>query len=221
MDLLGVRETLLPTMSPVKKPDQQTVWRAARSSGAAPTYFRAAGRFIDGGLVANNPTLDILTEIHERNAALRGVGRVGECQEIGCVVSLGTGDPPTEKVDSIDLFRPDSIMGVPQLLFGMSAMGRLLVDQASSAGNRVVDRARAWCNMANIGYTRLSPQLASDIPLDETSDEVTCDWTLKCILKYLTMTSLQVLVEMLWMTQVYMHEERNSLEQLVTMLNKC
>jgi len=201
MDLLGVRECLLPTMSPVKKPDQQTVWRAARSSGAAPTYFRAAGRFIDGGLVANNPTLDILTEIHERNAALRGVGRVGECQEIGCVVSLGTGDPPTEKVDSIDLFRPDSIMGVPQLLFGMSAMGRLLVDQASSAGNRVVDRARAWCNMANIAYMRLSPQLASDIPLDETSDEV--------------------LVEMLWMTQVYMHEERDHLQQLVTMLNKC
>jgi len=201
MDLLGVRECLLPTMSPVKKPDQQTVWRAARSSGAAPTYFRAAGRFIDGGLVANNPTLDILTEIHERNAALRGVGRVEDCQDIGCVVSLGTGDPPTEKVDSIDLFRPDSIMGVPQLLFGMSAMGRLLVDQASSAGNRVVDRARAWCNMANIAYTRLSPQLASDIPLDETSDEV--------------------LVEMLWMTQVYMYEERSHLQQLITMLNKC
>jgi len=201
MDILGVREVLLPTMSPIKKPDQQTVWRAARSSGAAPTYFRAAGRFIDGGLVANNPTLDILTEIHERNAALRGVGRISECQEIGCVVSLGTGDPPTEKVDSIDLFRPDSIMGVPQLLFGMSAMGRLLVDQASSAGNRVVDRARAWCNMANIAYMRLSPQLASDIPLDETSDEV--------------------LVEMLWMTQVYMHEQRNRMQQLVSVLNKC
>eukprot|EP00092_Neocalanus_flemingeri_P020293 GFUD01021983.1.p1 GENE.GFUD01021983.1~~GFUD01021983.1.p1 ORF type:complete len:830 (-),score=300.05 GFUD01021983.1:470-2959(-) len=201
MDILGVRESLLPSMSPVKKPDQQTVWRAARSSGAAPTYFRAAGRFIDGGLVANNPTLDILTEIHERNAALRGVGRMGEVQEIGCVVSLGTGDPPTEKVDSIDLFRPDSIMGVSQLLFGMSAMGRLLVDQASSAGNRVVDRARAWCSMANIAYMRLSPQLASDIPLDETSDEV--------------------LVEMLWMTQVYMHEQRGHLQELVTVLNKC
>jgi len=201
MDILGVRESLLPSMSPIKKPDQQTVWRAARSSGAAPTYFRASGRFIDGGLVANNPTLDILTEIHERNSALRGVGRMNEVQEIGCVVSLGTGDPPTEKVDSIDLFRPDSIMGVSQLLFGMSAMGRLLVDQASSAGNRVVDRARAWCSMANVAYMRLSPQLASDIPLDETSDEV--------------------LVEMLWMTQVYMHEKRGYLQQLVTVLNKC
>ena len=171
-DLLGIRDDLLPSMSPVKKPDQQTVWRAARSSGAAPTYFRAAGRFIDGGLISNNPTLDILTEIHERNAALVALGRKEDTETIGLVLSLGTGDPPVTKVESIDLFRPDSIMGVTQLFYGVSAMGRLLVDQASSATNRVVDRARAWCSMANIAYMRLSPLLASDIALDETNDEV-------------------------------------------------
>ena len=33
-------------------------------------------------------------------------------------------------------------------------------------------RARAWCSMAGITYVRLCPQLASDIRLDETSDEV-------------------------------------------------
>lgn len=43
------------------------MWRAARSSGAAPTYFRPDGRFLDGGLLANNPTLDAMTEIHEYN----------------------------------------------------------------------------------------------------------------------------------------------------------
>ena len=172
MDLVGVREDLLPSMAPVKKPDQQSVWRAARSSGAAPTYFRASGRFIDGGLISNNPTLDILTEIHERNSAMQAIGRQADTQTIGLVLSLGTGDPPVEKVESIDLFRPDSIMGVTQLFYGMNAMKRLIVDQASSATNRVVDRARAWCSMANIFYTRLSPLLASDIALDETNDEV-------------------------------------------------
>jgi len=50
---------------------EQHVWRAARSSGAAPTYFRAFGRFLDGGLMSNNPTLDVLTEIHQYNLALR------------------------------------------------------------------------------------------------------------------------------------------------------
>jgi len=50
---------------------EQYVWKAARSSGAAPTFFRAMGRFLDGGLMANNPTLDALTEIHEYNMGLR------------------------------------------------------------------------------------------------------------------------------------------------------
>ena len=43
----------------------QLVWRAARSSGAAPSYFRPLGRFLDGGLMANNPTLDAITEVTE------------------------------------------------------------------------------------------------------------------------------------------------------------
>ena len=37
---------------------------------------------------------------------------------------------------SLLIVRPDSVMAVPQLLFGMNAMGRLLVDQASSSVNR-------------------------------------------------------------------------------------
>ena len=48
-----------------------------RSSGAAPTYFRSMGRFLDGGLMANNPTLDALTEIHKFNMAQ---GETGKCR---------------------------------------------------------------------------------------------------------------------------------------------
>lgn len=40
--------------------------------------FRAFGRFLDGGLIANNPTLDAMTEIHEYNMALKSVGREQE-----------------------------------------------------------------------------------------------------------------------------------------------
>ena len=50
---------------------EQYVWTAARSSGAAQTYFRAFDRFIDGGLMSNNPTLDVLTEIDQYNLALQ------------------------------------------------------------------------------------------------------------------------------------------------------
>ena len=54
------------------------VWEAARSSGAAPTFFRAGmNRFLDGGLMANNPTLDTLTEIQEYNTGLRATVSYG------------------------------------------------------------------------------------------------------------------------------------------------
>merc|ERR1719319_285427 len=203
MEILGIQDDLLPGMSPRKRSDEQPIWRAGRSSGAAPTYFRASGRFIDGGLIGNNPTLDIMTEIQERNAALKAVGREDEVEQLGAVVSLGTGEAPVVKIDSIDLFRPDSMLGVGQMMSGISAMGNLgkiLVEQASSSSTRVVDRARAMCGWIGVPYIRLSPQLDVDIVLDEVGDEV--------------------LVHMLWITQAYMHQQRNNLVQLAGILTK-
>ena len=50
---------------------EQLIWKAARSTGAAPTYFRTFGQFMDGGVMSNNPTLDVLTEIHEYTLGLK------------------------------------------------------------------------------------------------------------------------------------------------------
>ncbi|KAG8538838.1 hypothetical protein GDO81_021987, partial [Engystomops pustulosus] len=61
----------LASFRPVTGPEEQLVWRAARSSGAAPSYFRPMGRFLDGGLLSNNPTLDAMTEIHEYNTCMK------------------------------------------------------------------------------------------------------------------------------------------------------
>lgn len=60
--------------------------------------YRAFGRFIDGGLIANNPTMDALTEIHEYNTALRAVGREAEMTPPTVVVSVGTGSVPVKQV---------------------------------------------------------------------------------------------------------------------------
>ena len=83
---------------PPPPPSEQLLWRAARSSGAAPTFFRASGRFVDGGLIANNPTLDVLTEIFEHNVALSTVGRASEAATPTAVLSLGCGRPPVVDV---------------------------------------------------------------------------------------------------------------------------
>jgi len=93
-DILGLKEDLPLGLSPASKPDEQEIWRAARSTIAAPGLFRPCGQFLDGGFIANNPTLDLLTEINERNCALRAVGREKEIETIGLVVSIGVGDNP-------------------------------------------------------------------------------------------------------------------------------
>jgi len=53
---------------------------------------------LDGGLVANNPTMDAMTEIHELNLALKAVGREQEVKPLSLVVSVGTGEIPLSKV---------------------------------------------------------------------------------------------------------------------------
>ena len=43
------------------------VWQAARASSAAPSYFKPADKFVDGGILANNPSLTLLNEVSEFN----------------------------------------------------------------------------------------------------------------------------------------------------------
>merc|ERR1719245_2725017 len=102
--------------------------------------------------------------------------RSSEVQDIGVVVSLGTGDPPVEKITVRNLVFPSNPLGVVQMYSSTTAM-------------------------AKISYFRLTPLLASDISLDCTDDET--------------------LVEMLWMTQTYCHENRAKLKTIVDLLNKC
>lgn len=62
-------------------------WEAARATSAAPTYFEPAvvggHQYVDGGLVANNPTLVGYTE----------AVKLGD---VMCVVSVGNGRRPTD-----------------------------------------------------------------------------------------------------------------------------
>lgn len=77
---------------------EMMVWRAARASGAAPTFFRSEGHYVDGGIISNNPTIDLLTEITEYNIAQRAVGHDTDVVEPSILLSLGTGVLPVKKV---------------------------------------------------------------------------------------------------------------------------
>uniref|UniRef100_A0A673HF04 phospholipase A2 n=1 Tax=Sinocyclocheilus rhinocerous TaxID=307959 RepID=A0A673HF04_9TELE len=188
--------TSTATFQPLTVPREQLVWRAARSSGAAPTYFRPMGRFLDGGLLANNPTLDAMAEIHQYNKALKG--RESEVCRLGVVVSLGTGKPPQVAVNSVDVFRPSNPLELAKSFVGVRELGKMLVDCCTDSDGCAVDRARAWCEMADINYHRLSPPLSQEVMLDEVSDAV--------------------LVDMLWETQMYLYEHRDVIQTLCQQL---
>ncbi|XP_065534409.1 85/88 kDa calcium-independent phospholipase A2 isoform X2 [Lathamus discolor] len=185
---------------PLTQPQDQLVWRAARCSGAAPTYFRPIGRFLDGGLLANNPTLDALTEIHEYNKTLIKKGQKQEVKKLGLVVSLGTGKPPQVPVSSVDVFRPSNPWELAKTVFGARELGKMVVDCCTDADGPAVDRARAWCEMTDVPYFRLSPQLQTEVMLDEVNDSV--------------------LVDALWDTQLYIYQQREQFEQLVQHLSR-
>ncbi|KAM6940278.1 85/88 kDa calcium-independent phospholipase A2 [Xenentodon cancila] len=200
-DVLIVGYTEEPPRKRRKVTDaEQLVWRAARSSGAAPTYFRPMGRFLDGGLLANNPTLDAMSEIHQFNKALKAEGHEEDIKKLGIVVSLGTGKPPQVVVSSVDVFRPSNPLELAKTFVGAKELGKMLVDCCTDSDGCAVDRARAWCEMIETIYHRLSPQLSQEVMLDEVSDAV--------------------LVDMLWETQMYLYEKREVLQSLAKVLQQ-
>uniref|UniRef100_A0A8C6T7L3 phospholipase A2 n=1 Tax=Neogobius melanostomus TaxID=47308 RepID=A0A8C6T7L3_9GOBI len=186
------------TFKPLTTPQEQLVWRAARCSGAAPSYFRPMGRFLDGGLLANNPTLDAMAEVHQCSKAQRAAGQGEEVKKLGLVVSLGTGKPPQVMVSSVDVFRPSNPLELAKSFVGAKELGKMLVDCCTDSDGCAVDRARAWCEMTDILYHRLSPQLSQEVMLDEVADSV--------------------LVDMLWDTQMYLYEKRDVLQALALQL---
>uniref|UniRef100_A0A8C5GSW9 phospholipase A2 n=1 Tax=Gouania willdenowi TaxID=441366 RepID=A0A8C5GSW9_GOUWI len=181
------------TFRPLTIPQDQLVWRAARSSGAAPTYFQPMGRFLDGGLLANNPTLDAMAEIHQYNK-----GRGKDTKKLGMVLSLGTGKPPQVEVSSVNVFRPSNPLELAKSLVGAKELLKMLVDCCTDSDGCAVDRARAFCEMTDTLYQRLSPQLSQEVMLDEVSDSV--------------------LVDMLWETQMYLYEQRTVLQSVAQSL---
>jgi hypothetical protein len=76
------------------------IWEAARATSAAPTFFKRIeiGRnqpFIDGGLGCNNPSRVLLDEAKV----------VFGARQIGCLVSVGTGQPETISIKKPGIFQ--------------------------------------------------------------------------------------------------------------------
>ncbi|XP_064463813.1 85/88 kDa calcium-independent phospholipase A2-like isoform X2 [Ornithodoros turicata] len=183
---------------PCTPPNEQLVWRAARASGAAPTYFPPFGRYLDGGLISNNPTLDAMTEITEYNEALKATGQEEKVQPMEVVVSIGTGKAPVVPIAAGTLHTGTGFFGAAKMAFGAKALSQLIIDQATQANGRLVDRAQAWCSAIDVPYFRVNAPISEDVSLNETDN--------------------RLLVRVLWETTVYMRARRTQLEELAELI---
>lgn len=140
----------------------QKLWLACRSSGAAPTFFRASGPFIDGGIISNNPVLDALTDFVSFNSALKQRDLNESVNELDLVLSIGTGKPPVIPTEVIDI---GNLFGLSFLEPYQSALQALnlaqeIVTMATQTDAHVVQRGQAWCNSIDVPYFRFNPPLS-------------------------------------------------------------
>ncbi len=73
------------------------IWKVARYTSAAPMYFSSLDDYVDGGILANNPSdhgLTVIQNYHQRR---------GMPLEIACIVSIGSGTFPAKDLGNIDV----------------------------------------------------------------------------------------------------------------------
>ena len=150
-----------------KNPDRMwKTWETARASTAAPTYFPPhEDKYLDGGLVANNPTLDSMVEIFEQGK------REEKEVKIGMVLSLGTGIVPKEKVDDIEIFIPEStklltsIQKMSSTVHGLKNVFGIMMSQSTRTDGTLIQQASWWCKTLGTRYFRFSPPLSEPVDL--------------------------------------------------------
>ena len=148
-------------------PSERKVWEAARASSAAPIYFEPFQEtLIDGGVIANNPTLAALTEI---------VDQEEKEPKIRLVLSIGTGIPPTTECDQIGARIPHlgvvsiakTILNIGDTVSGLTHLINQFISQSTQSNGLVVKAADAWCKTMDAKYRRFSPELARIYGLGE------------------------------------------------------
>ncbi|KAH3860746.1 85/88 kDa calcium-independent phospholipase A2-like [Dreissena polymorpha] len=163
-----------PRFEPIKPPNETYIWEVARSTSAAPTYFHPYKQFYDGGIMSNNPTLDILEEIHKYYTRRK----TGSSRSLGMVVSIGCGYVEYAKQEIPDPYTPGWMNLIFHPLKSKKALEDMLrflkgiLEQVVISSGQPSHRARAWCQMQNVSFSRFSPLLAENVPLDCVAERV-------------------------------------------------
>jgi len=181
-------------------PQDQLLWKVGRATGAAPTFFCSYENFIDGGLLANNPTLEAMTEAHNyyKNQCF---GSRDNMDTLGLVLSVGTGQLATSKVErSLDVNPFSMSFDMIPTLLNLGELSSILVDAITESNGHIVNRARAWCESQQTSYFRLNPFLDTEIEIDQTDNAI--------------------LLDLLWETQNYLRNNKKTIQEISSLLNQ-
>lgn len=132
------------------------LYEAGLGTSAAPTYFKMKTyqkyKFVDGGLVANNPA----------RIAIKEARLLWPNRPIGCIVSLGTGERPKDNDNS------HNILKHIKLLVN-------LVTDSTSIWKQAIDDVKKL-NTEQPLMVRFSPNDLGAFPLDTTDEKVWQKW---------------------------------------------
>lgn len=180
-------------------PKERKVWEACRISCASPYYSPILYdlKLLDGGLVANNPTLDSMTEIIKQGK------RDGKPIKFGLVLSIGTGLLPKAANKHVEFFGTSILSLIsPKNIQALESLVTHLRKQTLLTDGQEVNRASTFCDVLGSQYFRVTPPLKEDIGM-ATTDENT-------------------LIEMLYETQMYLFDNPEMIDDIAKcLLSRC
>jgi len=191
------------------------VWQAVRASAAAPFFFQPYGPYLDGGIISNNPTIDLLNEFECFNRVrefLRSRASLPEDEEqkpskLDVVVSLGTGRGRVVGRQNIIDFGQvaagfKTVFSPVEMVRSIRAardLFRRLMIQSCCTEDHILDRAQGWCSSTGVPYFRINPPLATSFSIDDKRDEQ--------------------LINALWQTKLYMKAMEGQIKELAHILD--
>ncbi|KAI6226974.1 85/88 kDa calcium-independent phospholipase A2 [Aphelenchoides besseyi] len=175
---------LAPTLTEAH--GKMKAWKACRCSSAAPTYFPSADNvYLDGGLICNNPTLDLLTEVEFFNTTRKIENN--EPLPVSVVLSCGTGVIPSQLMQNLDLELPKNynftsiVANIASSAMTLNGLKNIFVEQLAVSDGPVVERSRAFASAMQTPFYRYTPKLEIECPLNtrDNKEIIRLMWTAK------------------------------------------